>query len=1054
MDPNNNAMIKLEDIKKHIKPLFESLKEHHILPSAILFMATVVIWRNFETVFLDWFNKYILPLLKFENTVLLRIVVSLFLCVFIFGLVKKWRSSYVLYVGHFAVLLLVTSILSYYRVIGYYDYLPFIGKVAYVDMILSCCILLLLISIVNTIRRSKKRNDDVRTPFYDQPIKDENEDLLDFNSEAKRLADYIQGLGSGNVWSIGITAPWGAGKTSFLNLTKNYLSSRKHIVINFNPRNSKSVSTIQEDFFSALNSSLARYSSALSSGMKDYMAALNLIDNRNVFQKAFSIYKIWDRESSKKKVNNVLKAIPGKVIVIIDDFDRLLSEEIVEVFKILDSNAAFCNMVFLTAYDKEHVQKVLGSQYINGSTDFSDKFFNYEKALPIRPYTILANHFERLIFNDLTFDANDSAEVKRGIEQNRTFLEQYASTMRDIKRAAQLLVEDYKQVEGEVNFKDFMLVELIKYKYPCEHEKIFKMSVFETPTVLSSNDYLYINNDAIKDLKSADVLHALFPSREATGGYRYRRVNERKSFYMYFVGYANPNILLKDMRKTLNTPVSDVKKQISEWYTKGTYKDFTDFIDEKSEDYLHDVDSLKNYVSLLVYLASFERDRNIHRKLFEMVRVSAFRKYRDHLSLKEEDYKGWFTDAYKEYPDSIGFFIDLRSHVSEQDSGIPDYIFNDAELKDLIYHEFDNYATLHKVCDDRMMMRLYGCVDYVEPNSRKVILDKDRCTVVKNRILNGPEYYIDSFLRLGMISSNPNSNSAACEPFWRQIFLSPAGFEEFLNSDICNSCLKIKSVREFWEVYKANDYKQVEFSGYGNSQSVLKDGFSALYHTYQELKSSESQFDQYRAKWQEQNSKQIAVNLKNKIDELITRVDDINLYIKYHGTLRNSIAAFSAELANYIAHASDVKKGEVERLDFVRIRAEYYDVYKIKTFFAENVFMIEQFIGNDVRLDGFDELIPISELEYIPIDGESDRCIYYDPVVAASIVLPGQPIPVHHTDYSYYMEALERTTDEKGIKYSSKVSKFEYVHQVQHFLRKRSRNEDLKIHHSLREGSL
>ena len=83
--------------------------------------------------------------------------------------------------------------------------------------------------------------------------------------------------------------------------------------------------------------------------MKNYMSSLQLIDNRGVIEKAVSFYRIWNKENLIERIKKTIGSIQKRVLVIIDDFDRLSKEEILEVLKLIDNNAAFPNLIFLTA---------------------------------------------------------------------------------------------------------------------------------------------------------------------------------------------------------------------------------------------------------------------------------------------------------------------------------------------------------------------------------------------------------------------------------------------------------------------------------------------------------------------------------------------------------------------------------------------------------------------------------------------------------------------------------------------------------------------------------
>ena len=119
--------------------------------------------------------------------------------------------------------------------------------------------------------------------------------------------------------------------------------------------------------------------------------------------------------------------------------------------------------------------------------------------------------------------------------------------------------------------------------------------------------------------------------------------------------------------------------------------------------------------------------------------------------------------------------------------------------------------------------------------------------------------------------------------------------------------------------------------------------------------------------------------------------------------------------------------------------------------------MTNAFTFQGKRRDGYCKLrelnedIPIAQLQYIPIDGQSDSMIYYDPVVMASIVQPGQPVPVHHTNYTYFMNRFEIWKDgEKTFKQIVEEKGFQFVHEVQHWLREEMQDDGLKIHQTHR----
>ena len=88
----------------------------------------------------------------------------------------------------------------------------------------------------------------------------------------------------------------------------------------------------------------------------------------------------------------------------------------------------------------------------------------------------------------------------------------------------------------------------------------------------------------------------------------------------------------------------------------------------------------------------------------------------------------------------------------------------------------------------------------------------------------------------------------------------------------------------------------------------------------------------------------------------------------------------------------------------------------------------------------------------VKIDGKEDRDIYYDPIIAASIVTEGEEIPVIQRDSSeYYMVSLKKSYDENHESYYDRIhnKEMKYVHEIQHEIP--SLQYDLKIHYHIRE---
>lgn len=146
-----------------------------------------------------------------------------------------------------------------------------------------------------------------------------------------------------------------------------------------------------------------------------------------------------------------------------------------------------------------------------------------------------------------------------------------------------------------------------------------------------------------------------------------------------------------------------------------------------------------------------------------------------------------------------------------------------------------------------------------------------------------------------------------------------------------------------------------------------------------------------------------------------------------------------------------LKQYNFEVNDFVRLNSFGWRRYENESITNDNVLQIKEIVPNGFRFVEFeDNIIPKGYVEPIPIDGESDKSIYYDPIIEASFISPGETPPEHNIDYSYYIESFKKSYyyDGRTLYKVYKQRNYKYVHEIQHWLRRDFGIDELKIHHS------
>lgn len=513
-------------------------KSHGLVKFLIVGLTITYVLVGYNTPIMSWYNTKAIPVLNlFVPNFWIDLIT--FILIFIAGcdIYYKHKVRYQFDKYEILALLILFTELIASRISEEYCYVNWIDCISYVDVIWVACIAYFVVAIINKIRKywelwNKDKNPN--SSENDKPIENASQDCYGFTKYVETLVPRILELDRSDTWSIAINAPWGAGKTSFINLIIEEIGKKAdYEIIKFNPRNSKSVSHIQEDFFNTLASALAKYDSRCSHTIKAYMESLQLIDKSGIINKLVDFYSIWNKDNLKKSIEHTISSLKKKVLVVIDDFDRLTKAEILEVLKLIDKNAAFPNIIFLTAYDKEKVNKILGDEYKSDDACFIDKFFYREYSLPLHSltYFYLKNPLDR----DLRLSVDEKNKILNSINKRILIFEKYITTIRDGKRFISQIVENYELVKEKVYMPDFLLVQLIKYR-DYESYNALRLGKYTEYQALSHNPIVLKYLDPKPQVYP--LLELMFPKKDTFGEYD-KHICDAYSFKIYFNPYAD-----------------------------------------------------------------------------------------------------------------------------------------------------------------------------------------------------------------------------------------------------------------------------------------------------------------------------------------------------------------------------------------------------------------------------------------------------------------------------------------------------------------------------------
>lgn len=872
--------------------------EHALIRYVLVFLTIAYVLATYKTQFMAWYDNNIMPILGyFISNIWIRLLTFILCVVAIYDIVRRVKVRYQYDKRIVLILFFVSVVLAYCRVSGDYDYVNWIWFISYVDVIIVFCIVQAVAAIVNKFRMLYtlcNNKDEIianskDSILNDWPIECKEEDIFDLEDEAVKLAEKIKALDRKKTWSLAITAPWGTGKTSFLNLILEHISERDFEVVRFIPRDSKSFKTIQEDFLTSIACVLSKYDSRCDNTLKDYMASLQLIDNRGLFEKTLNFYRIWHKDSLKDSIKRSFASLNKKVLVLIDDFDRLSKDEILEVLKLIDSNAAFTNMVFLTAFDKEQVNKSLGESFMTEDAYFVDKFFNLEFSIPSRPYSYISRYIEDKLCKFLNVNESEKKDIQQTITNRGSIFEEYIPTLRDAKRFINQLVLDFKQVRGDVIIDEFLLVKLIKYRYPELYRSLYKKEFVGRKSFLYCSMNIWYLKDEIDDnTKILPILKLLFPKDNNAARNSYKHIYDMQSFDNYFVNQIYSSLRIRDMQALFSYEWENVTTTIDTWINSdNNSKDFIDYLDSRDMDYFSNNTFLR-YAEMVAYIASKLPNSRAYWLFLRIIYNDNLKGYDKKYDLDLGLYKNSLLDIVKNSDVQLMLITNIHFEYKTLKLKEDEELIKDDDIWPFIKEKFIQTTKKTALNEDNLLNWLYRCVDNMEETPRKLCLDKDCLDAYRKRVEDNPSYYIKTFVRLGMVSSSPDWNSVACEPFWRQIFGDEFQFEIFLNKCKENGIEKSDLVWNFWQLYKANEFEPISYENQGPVQDKIDNNLVEEVRKLEEMRLIEDKVSQIPqiidsvSKEEKEQYKQFLINKKNELD-------NIKLYISFTGSLKRLI---------------------------------------------------------------------------------------------------------------------------------------------------------------------
>ncbi|WP_346698382.1 KAP family P-loop NTPase fold protein [Thomasclavelia spiroformis] len=406
----------------------------------------------------------------------------------------------------------------------------------------------------------------------DLPITKATEDTLNRGSFAKSLAKTILQYSFSSSFTIGLYGEWGSGKTSLVNMVLEYIENIDEtiVILRFNPWLCSDPKQLIIQFFKQMATAIKLKKPSSEKAWKLIDQYADIFDVASLIPGAGPIGSIvavlgkalakganerigqrsTDLQESKNQIINKLKEENLKIVVSIDDIDRLSEEEIIATFQLVKSLADFPNTVYILAFDYDVVVRALSRVQHGDGKEYLEKIIQV-------PFEIPAPSIEKI--HDALFTKLKS--ILGGIPEDRwdktTWgeifqfgLKNYIKSIRDVIRYTNVFMLKYELLKEETDpvdllgltalqvFEPSVYAKLPSYKDTlcgANHSYSFEQQKDDEEKMKKVVSLIIPNDGTISNLEAANnILGILFPRTKTTTGLLYSigRYYSHHDFFM------------------------------------------------------------------------------------------------------------------------------------------------------------------------------------------------------------------------------------------------------------------------------------------------------------------------------------------------------------------------------------------------------------------------------------------------------------------------------------------------------------------------------------------
>lgn len=450
----------------------------------------------------------------------------------------------------------------------------------------------------------KDLSEQEQTYSSDAPVDHPDNDVFRRWPFAQRVAQVIATRKDKSSIVIGIDGVWGEGKTSVLNFINHELNKHSHIVcMKFNPWRFGDEEQLLKGFFfdlaNCVDQSLSTSTEKIGDFLKRFAKPVGAaVGQGEVVDSIGNMLGYAGIEELRQRIEKILDEQERRVVILVDDIDRLEKSEIHAIFRLVKLTADFKNTAYVLAFDHEMVASALQDRFGSGQLGAGKAFLEKIIQVPLQLPEANIDSLRKYCFNGVD-EALSQAEVILSDRDVQIFvrnfkwgLEKRLQTPRQAKLYSNILTFSIPILKDEVNYVDLMLIEGIRICYPALYDVIrsnqtlflkeIRDRVGNTSERHSEKLKLLISEAleglSVDDIEAAqELLKYLFPRLQAVYGNTHFGTDWNNSWALskricsssYIARYFSYTIPINDVSDQLIIEFIDKSSQMNVDYMKN-----------------------------------------------------------------------------------------------------------------------------------------------------------------------------------------------------------------------------------------------------------------------------------------------------------------------------------------------------------------------------------------------------------------------------------------------------------------------------------------------------